>query len=36
MSDRILDHVEPGVLFGEDVAKVFELAKKKPICITSC
>ena len=28
MSDKILDHVEPGVLYGEDVAKVFEIAKK--------
>lgn len=28
MSDKILNHVEPGVLFGEDVQKVFEIAKK--------
>jgi fructose-bisphosphate aldolase class II len=33
MSDRILDHVEPGVLFGEDVAKVFELAKKNQFAL---
>lgn len=28
MGDKILDHVKPGVLFGDDVQKVFELAKK--------
>ncbi|MCJ8331886.1 MAG: class II fructose-bisphosphate aldolase [Lentisphaeria bacterium] len=27
MSDKILDHVKPGVLFGDDVQKVFEIAK---------
>ncbi len=28
MSDKILDHVKPGVVTGQDVKKVFELAKK--------
>ncbi len=28
MSDKILSYMEPGVIFGEDVKKVFELAKK--------
>lgn len=28
MSDQILNHVEPGVIFGEDVQKVFEIAKR--------
>lgn len=27
MSNKIFDHVKPGVLFGEDVATVFKLAK---------
>jgi fructose-bisphosphate aldolase class II len=27
MSDKVLDHVKPGVLSGDDVQKVFELAK---------
>ncbi len=27
MSTRVLDHVKPGVVFGEDVRKIFELAK---------
>lgn len=27
MSNKIFDHVKPGVLFGEDLAKVFKLAK---------
>jgi fructose-bisphosphate aldolase class II len=33
MSDKILDHVEPGVLYGEDVKKVFELAKKNAFAL---
>jgi len=28
MSDQILNHVEPGVIYGEDVKKVFQIAKK--------
>lgn len=28
MSEKIFDHVKPGVLFGDDVQKVFEIAKK--------
>ena len=28
MSDKILDHVKPGVVTGDDVRKIFELAKK--------
>jgi fructose-bisphosphate aldolase, class II len=27
MSTRVLDHVKPGVVFGDDVKKIFELAK---------
>ncbi|MCD6180499.1 MAG: class II fructose-bisphosphate aldolase [Bacteroidales bacterium] len=27
MSDKIFDHIKPGVLFGEDIAKVFKIAK---------
>ena len=27
MSSKILDVVKPGVLFGDDVRKVFEIAK---------
>jgi fructose-bisphosphate aldolase class II len=27
MSTRVLDHVKPGVVFGDDVQKIFELAK---------
>ena len=28
MSDKVLDVVKPGVLFGEDVNAVFAMAKK--------
>lgn len=28
MSDQILNHVEPGVIYGEDVKTVFQIAKK--------
>ncbi len=28
MGEKILDHVKPGVLFGDDVQKVFEIAKQ--------
>jgi len=28
MSEKIFDHVKPGVLFGDDVQKVFEIAKR--------
>jgi fructose-bisphosphate aldolase class II len=27
MSTRVLDHIKPGVVFGDDVRKIFELAK---------
>ena len=27
MSTKVLDHVKPGVIAGDDVKKVFELAK---------
>ncbi len=27
MSTRVLDHIKPGVVFGDDVSKIFELAK---------
>lgn len=33
MSDRILDHVKPGVVTGDDVRKIFELAKKNNFAI---
>lgn len=33
MSDQILDHMEPGVIFGEDVKKLFELAKKNQFAL---
>ncbi|RLD54545.1 MAG: class II fructose-bisphosphate aldolase, partial [Bacteroidetes bacterium] len=33
MSDKILSHMEPGVIFGQDVKKVFELAKKNEFAI---
>ena len=29
MSDKVLDVVKPGVLFGEDVNAVFAMAKKE-------
>lgn len=28
MGEKIFDHVKPGVIFGDDVQKVFEIAKK--------
>jgi fructose-bisphosphate aldolase, class II len=33
MSTRVLDHVKPGVVFGEDVKKIFELAKANQFAI---
>jgi len=33
MSEKILKHVKPGVLFGGDVAKVFEIAKRNSFAI---
>lgn len=33
MSEKILDHVKAGVLFGDDVAKVFEIAKRNGFAI---
>lgn len=33
MSDKILDHVEPGVLYGEDVAKVLKIAKQNEFAL---
>jgi len=33
MSDKILSHMEPGVIFGQDVKKVFEIAKKNKFAI---
>ncbi|MCB2218963.1 MAG: class II fructose-bisphosphate aldolase [Bacteroidetes bacterium] len=33
MSDKILDHVKPGVVTGNDVKKVFEIAKKNQFAL---
>lgn len=33
MSDQLLEHMEPGVIFGDDVKKVFEIAKKNEFAI---
>lgn len=33
MSDQILTHMEPGVIFGKDVEKVFEIAKKNAFAL---
>lgn len=33
MSEQILDHMEPGVIFGDDVKKLFELAKKNQFAL---
>lgn len=33
MSDQILNHVEPGVIYGEDVKKVFQIAKKNQFAL---
>jgi len=33
MSDKILSHIEPGVIFGDDVKKVFEIAKRNNFAI---
>lgn len=33
MSDKIFDHVKPGVLFGKDLASVFKLAKANKFAI---
>ncbi|NOR86246.1 MAG: class II fructose-bisphosphate aldolase [Bacteroidales bacterium] len=33
MSDKILSVMEPGVIFGEDVKKVFEIAKKNQFAL---
>lgn len=33
MSDKILSHMEPGVIFGQDVKKVFEIAKKNKFAL---
>mgnify|MGYP003572810525 CR=1 FL=1 len=33
MSDKVLDHVKPGVVTGDDVQKVFEIAKKNQFAI---
>jgi len=33
MSDKILSHMEPGVIYGKDVKKVFELAKKNKFAL---
>ena len=33
MSDKILNRMEPGVIFGEDVKKVFEIAKNNNFAI---
>lgn len=33
MSEKILDHVKAGVLFGDDVTKVFEIAKRNGFAI---
>jgi fructose-bisphosphate aldolase class II len=33
MSDKILDHVKPGVVTGSDVKKVFEIAKKNQFAL---
>lgn len=35
MSEKILDHVSPGVVTGEDVQKVFSIAKKNGFAIPS-
>lgn len=33
MSDKILDHVKPGVVTGDDVQKIFQLAKKNAFAL---
>lgn len=33
MSDKILDHMKPGFVFGDDVQKIFELARKNNFAI---
>lgn len=33
MSDRILDHVKPGVVTGDDVQKIFEIAKRNQFAL---
>jgi len=33
MSDKILSQIEPGVIFGDDVKKVFEIAKKNKFAL---
>lgn len=33
MSDKILDHVKPGVVTGDDVKKLFEIAKKNQFAL---
>ncbi|OYT17676.1 MAG: class II fructose-bisphosphate aldolase [Bacteroidetes bacterium 4572_77] len=33
MSDKILNEMEPGVIFGDDVKKVFEIAKKNKFAL---
>ena len=33
MSDKVLDVVKPGVLFGDDVRKVFAIAKKNKFAL---
>ena len=33
---KIFDFVKPGVISGDDVQKVFEVAKEKQICSSCC
>ncbi len=35
MSEKILDHVSPGVVTGDDVQKIFEIARKNQFAIPS-